>query len=68
MYSFGLGREALGKKRVLKGEPQHDKDIPGPAVYNTLRSPGADTPKYSFRPKTKDGAGFTNKNPPPDSY
>ena len=58
----------MGRKRVIEGEPQHDYDIPGPAVYNTARSPGADMPKFSFRPRTKGGAAFENKNPSPDSY
>lgn len=68
MYSFGLSRESLGRKRVIKGDPQQDRDVPGPGVYNTIRSPGADMPRFSFRPRTKGGVEFKNRNPPPDAY
>ena len=47
-YSFGLGRDNF-KKQVCPGYKNIDKNIPGPASYNIIKTIGHESPKYSFR-------------------
>ena len=67
-YSFGLGRDKF-EKQVTPGSGYSDKNIPGPASYNTTTTTGNDSPKYSFR--TLCGKTFwtiKNKYPGPGMY
>lgn len=50
-YTFGTAREAYTKV-YLKAHPYKDIGIPGPGTYQVRTTPGKDTSKYSFRPKT----------------
>ena len=68
-YSFGLGREKFAKQ-VCPGFSNIDKNVPGPAKYNVLKTTGSEMPYYTLHINCGD-LGWTNKfmnNPGPGSY
>ena len=67
-YSFGLGRDNF-QKQVCPGYKNLDKNIPGPASYNVIKTTGHESPKYSFRKLCgKTYWAVKNKNPGPGAY
>ncbi len=65
-WSLGIGRENF-KKVYYETEKAFDKDIPGPAKYDFIKSLGSDSPKYSFRGKCDYKSDKTNF-PGPGEY
>ena len=68
-YSFGLGRDKF-TKQVCPGYSNLDKNVPGPAKYNVLKTTGSEMPYYTLHINCGD-LGWTNKfmnNPGPGTY
>ena len=68
-YSFGIGRDKF-KKQVCPGFKNLDKNIPGPASYNIIKTAGYESPKYSFRKLCGETFWINRhmKNPGPGMY
>ena len=68
-YSFGLSRDKF-TKQVCPGYSNLDKNVPGPAKYNVLKTTGSEMPYYTLHINCGD-LGWINKymnNPGPGTY
>lgn len=52
MFTFGASRDVY-KKVFMKERPELEKKNPGPGTYPTQSRIGTETPKFSFRIKSK---------------
>ena len=50
-FNFGVGRDAFEKVVIIPGAKTLSL-APGPGTYNTNRTPGSDSPKFSMRVRT----------------
>ena len=67
-YTFGLGREKFNKQ-VCPGYKYTDKEITGPASYDTTKTFGNTSPKYTIRSLCgKTFWTINNKGPGPGMY
>ena len=67
-YTFGIGRDKV-QKQVCPGYKHIDKNIPGPASYDTTRTTGNASPRYTMRILCgKTFWTINNKSPGPGMY
>lgn len=66
-FSFGIARNHYDKV-FCDSNIQHEKNIPGPGKYETLKKLGDSVPKYSLYGRIKDRVAEASKIPGPGEY
>lgn len=68
-YSFGLSRDKFAKQ-VCPGYANLDKNVPGPAKYNVIKTTGSESPYYTLHIKCGYDKWVNRKmnNPGPGTY